>query len=103
MMGSAEEGNRSRSPSTLPLQMDLIYTLHARHVMEERGISSDWVERAVADPERRTQDPHDETVERFYIRVPERGGMVLRVVVNTTADPWRVVSTFFNRSMRGML
>ena len=45
--------------------MDLSYTLHARHVMEERGISSDWVERAVADPQRRTQDPHDETVERF--------------------------------------
>ncbi len=83
--------------------MFLTYTSHAKHVMEERGISSEWVERAVAEPERRTRDPHDETVERFYIRIPECGGRVLRVAVNTDADPWRVVSTFFDRSMRGEL
>ncbi|MYH97198.1 MAG: DUF4258 domain-containing protein [Acidimicrobiia bacterium] len=83
--------------------MLLTYTLHARHVMEERYISSEWVERAVATPERRTRDPHDESVERFYIRVPERDGRVLRVAVNTDADPWRVVSAFFDRSMRGEL
>ncbi len=83
--------------------MVLTYTLHARHVMEERGISSEWVERAVAEPERRMRDPHDETVERFYIRVPECDGRVLRVAVNTGTNPWRVVSTFFDRSMRGKL
>ncbi len=79
------------------------YTLHARHVMQERSISSEWVERAVAAPERRMPDPHDKAVERFYIRIPERGGRVLRVAVNTDARPWRVVSTFFDRSMRGEL
>ena len=83
--------------------MLLTYTLHARHVMEEREISSEWVERAVSAPERRTRDPHDEAVERFYVRVPERGGRVLRVVVNTDAHPWRVVSAFFDRSMKGEL
>ncbi|MYB09107.1 MAG: DUF4258 domain-containing protein [Acidimicrobiia bacterium] len=83
--------------------MHLIYSLHAQHVMAERGISSEWVERAVATPERRARDPHDEAVERFYIRVPERSGRVLRVAVNTDADPWRVVSAFFDRSMRGEL
>ena len=83
--------------------MPLAYTLHARHVMQERGISSEWVERAVAAPEQRTRDPNDEAVERFYVRVPERGGRVLRVAVNADARPWRVVSTFFDRSMRGEL
>ena len=83
--------------------MELTYTLHALHVMEERGIFSEWVERAVAAPERRMPDPHDEAVERFYIRIPERDGRVLRVAVNTDARPWRVVSTFFDRSMRGEL
>ncbi len=83
--------------------MLLTYTLHAQHVMEERGISSEWVERAVAAPERRIRDPYDETVERFFIRVPERGDRVLRVAVNTRVHPWRVVSTFFDRSMRGEL
>ena len=83
--------------------MQLTYTLHARQVMEERGILSEWVERAVAAPERRTRDPYDEAVERFYIRVPERDGRVLRVAVNTDSDRWRVVSTFFDRAMRGDL
>ena len=83
--------------------MVLTYTLHAQHVMEERGISTEWVERAVAEPERRMRDPHDEAVERFYIRVPECDGRVLRVAVNTVTNPWRVVSTFFDRSMRGKL
>lgn len=83
--------------------MQLAYTLHARQAMAERGIPSEWVERAVASPERRTRDPFDETVERFFLRVPERGSRVLRVAVNTDSDPWRVVSTFFDRSMRGEL
>ena len=83
--------------------MKLEYTLHALHVMEERGIPAEWVERVVTAPQQRTRDPHDESVERFFLRIPERGGKVLRVAVNTESDPWRVVSTFFDRSMRGQL
>ena len=83
--------------------MQLTYTLHALHVMAERGIPSEWVVRAVEAPDRRTRDPNDEAVERFYVRVPEHDSRVLRVAVNTDSDPWRVVSTFFDRSMRGEL
>ena len=83
--------------------MKLAYTRHARHVMDERGIAAEWVERAVASPLLRTRDPHDESVERFFVRIPEAGGKVLRVAVNTESTPWRVVSTFFDRSMRGEL
>ncbi len=32
-----------------------------------------------------------------------KGGRVLRVAVNTSVDPWRVVSVFFDRDMRGEL
>ncbi len=83
--------------------MQLTYTSHALDVMEQRGIRPEWVERAVAVPERQTRDPYDGAVERFFSRVPESGGRVLRVAVNTESDPWRVVSTFFDRSMRGGL
>ena len=81
--------------------MVLTYTLHALDVMERRGIRLEWVERAVAAPEQRTRDPYDGAVERFFSRVPERGGRVLRVAVNTESDLWRVVTVFFDRSMRG--
>lgn len=81
--------------------MELTFTLHARQVMAERSISHEWVERAVAGPDRRVQDPYDETVERFYLQIAERDGRILRVAVNTASEPWRVVSTFFDRSARG--
>jgi hypothetical protein len=43
------------------------------------------------------------TVERLYRKIPEFGGRVLRVAVNTTVEPNRVVSVFFNRQMKGKL
>ena len=84
-----------------PLKLD--YTRHAAHAMEERMILREWVESTVADPVLRNPDPNDPEVERFYRRIPERGGRALRVAVNTHVAPWRVVSVFFDRSMRGEL
>ena len=83
--------------------MTLEYTRHAAHAMEERKITKDWVETVVTEPSLRTPDPNDTEVERFFRRIPERGGRVLRVAVNTRVAPWRVVSVFFDRSMRGEL
>ena len=83
--------------------MPLEYTKHAAHAMAERAIPNDWVETAVAEPSLRTTDPNDPEVERFFRRIPEHGDRVLRVAVNTRVTPWRVVSVFFDRSMRGVL
>lgn len=79
----------------------LTYTSHALDVMERRGIRSEWVERAVTAPQRRIRDPHDWALERLFCRITESDGKVLRVVVNTESDPWRVVTAYFDRSMRG--
>lgn len=81
--------------------LTLEYTRHAVHVMEERVISREWVQLAVSEPGFRTADPSDPEVERFFRRIPERGSRVLRVAVNTRVAPWRVVSVFFDRGMRG--
>ena len=84
-----------------PLTLD--YTRHAVDVMEERLIPKEWVELAVKGPDSREPDSNDPEVERFFRRIPERGGRVLRVAVNTNVAPWRVVSVFFDRSRRGEL
>ena len=81
----------------------LEYTRHAAHAMDERMILRNWVESAVAEPTVRMPDPDDPEVERFFRRIPEHGDRVLRVAVNTRVAPWRVVSVFFDRSMRGEL
>lgn len=66
-------------------------------------IAIEWVERTVEEPDLRTSDPNDAEVERFFRRIPERDGRVLRVAVNTHVEPWRVVSVFFDRRVRGTL
>jgi hypothetical protein len=78
-------------------------TKHAKKALVEREIPVAWVERTLASPELRLPDPDDAAVERRYRKIPEFGGRVLRVAVNTTVEPNRVVSVFFDRKMKGKL
>jgi hypothetical protein len=48
-------------------------------------------------------DPDDASLERRYRPIPEYEGRVLRVVINLSVEPVRVVSVFFDRKMRGKL
>lgn len=79
------------------------YTAHALRVIKERKIHLEWIDRAVSEPDLRTDDPEDIEVERFYKRISEWNDRVLRVAVNTRINPWRVVSVFFDRGMRKRL
>lgn len=81
----------------------LEFSEHARFAASERGIGAEWVERVVKTPSLCLQDPRDPELERFYGPIPEFNNRVLRVVVNTKVAPWRVVSVFFDRSMKGKL
>ena len=78
-------------------------TKHAQKVLEERGIPVEWMELTLSAPELVAPDPNDPTVERRFRRIPEFGGRVLRVALNTTSEPNRVVSVFFDRQMKGKL
>ncbi|MBI4517206.1 MAG: DUF4258 domain-containing protein [Deltaproteobacteria bacterium] len=83
--------------------MTYTLTAHAKRVLAEREIRLDWLERTLNDPVLRRPDPDDTSIERLYRPIPEFGGRVLRVAVNSTVAPARVVSVFFDRSMRGKL
>ena len=78
--------------------MQFAYTVHARDMLNERGIPDSWVVRAVGSP-LRTED-HDDGTTHYLGNVPERGGRVLRVVVNTKVSPPIVVTVFFDRRLR---
>lgn len=80
--------------------MNYELTQHAREVLAERAIALEWVERALSKPAMTEPDPGDPAVQRFYCAIPEFGGRTLRVAVNTTVSPWRVVSVFFDRNKR---
>ena len=81
--------------------MKYALTDHARKVLEERQIPVEWLERTLDDPALSEGDSSDESLERRYRAIAEADGRVLRVVINTSVEPIRVVSVFFDRRMRG--
>ena len=70
----------------------LMYTEHALNAMAEREISQDSVGQTVAAPDLRAPNPNDPNSEFFFRRARGQGDRVLRVVVNTNAAPWRVIT-----------
>jgi len=83
--------------------MKILLTKHAEHVIRMREIDVQWVMETINNPDLRTEDPHDDQLERFFRRIPERESRVLRVVANTKLEPWKIISVFFDRRMRGKL
>jgi len=84
--------------------MNYALSKHAKKVLAEREIQLEWLERTLREPVLRRPDPDDSSLERrYWWAIPEFEGRVLRVLVNVAIEPVRVVSVFFDRSMRGKL
>ena len=77
--------------------MKYILTQHARDALEKRGISSEWMERALFSPEWTEPDKIDAEIEHRLAGIPEFEGRILRVVVKVAEDPPRVVTVYFDR------
>ncbi len=80
-----------------------VLTAHAAKVITERGIPLAWVERVLASPARVENDRRDPTLRHALVRIPEHGDRVLRVIYKGTAQPWEVVTAYFDRTQRGRL
>src|SRR5437867_4219289 len=57
------------------------------------------VERTLEEPELTLPGPNDATVERYFRRSPEFGGRVLRVAVNRTVEPKRILRSHNERQI----
>ena len=81
------------------------YTLteHAKEAMAKRRIAAEWLERTLANPQRVETDVKDAALEHRLALIPEHGNRVLRVIVNTSLTPLRVVTLYFDRNMKGKL
>lgn len=76
---------------------------HAVDVIRERNIPIEFIEKVIENPELKESDTHDVELEHYLSRIQEYDNRVLRVIVNTFNDPKRVVTAFFDRTMRGKL
>jgi hypothetical protein len=83
--------------------MNYELTEHARDALQERRIPVEWMERVIANPALVKSGVEDATVESRFSKIPEHGDRVLRVVINKTVVPERVVSVYFDRTMKGKL
>lgn len=80
-------------------RMELDLTERAQAVIAARAIASDWMERAVQS--RHAVEGHTDATSGFLMPTPERHGSVLGVVIDPRANPWRVVTAYLDRRMRG--
>jgi hypothetical protein len=67
-------------------------------MLAERNIAEEWVERTIAAPDE-IQEP-EVGVRHYMKRIPEHGERWLRVVVNTTVEPPRGITAFFDRRLK---
>ncbi|MBE9146756.1 DUF4258 domain-containing protein [Planktothrix mougeotii LEGE 06226] len=66
--------------------------------MQERAIPEEWVISAINEPD--FCEEHSDNTTHYIKSIPEFGGRFLRVVVNSTVTPNRVVTVFFDRRLR---
>jgi uncharacterized DUF497 family protein len=83
--------------------MNYILTQHARDAMAKRGVTVEWLERTLTCAQRIEPDSTDASLEHRLAVIPEHGNRVLRAIVNTAVNPFRIVTMFFDRKMKGKL
>ena len=84
--------------------MDYELTEHARESLQKRAnIRLEWLEQAMVAPHRVEQDRIDPSLVHYLFRVDEFDGRVLRVVLNENVKPPRIITVFFDRSLRGLI
>ena len=66
--------------------------------MHERMIKEDWVLDTVTSPDR--SEVRQEEEKHYLKRIPEAGDKTLRVIVNPSASPPRVITVFFDRRVQ---
>lgn len=77
---------------------DFELTAHARSMLAERSISEEWLWATLHEPDAVIEA---EPGKQYYIKaVPENQNRILRVVVNSRTNPNRVVTLYFDRTLR---
>lgn len=78
-------------------------TKHAFDVLKERNIPEEYISRVLENPGLRMDDRDDPELEHYLAMIVEKGDRILRVIVTKNSSPLRIVTAFFDRSMRGKL
>jgi hypothetical protein len=83
-----------------PVNAVIRLTSHAERELRRRAIEPDWVEAAIAAPDRTEADPRDPSLTRSFKAVAAFANRVLRVVHRPDGDDILVVTAHFDRGAR---
>ena len=83
--------------------IDHVLTKHAETVIKERGIRLDWLERILRNPDRQTVDTSDPELKHAIGPIAENGDRILRVIYNDNVKPLRIITAYFDRTLRNKL
>jgi Domain of unknown function (DUF4258) len=76
---------------------------HALIRMRERKIETAWLEQTIACPQQTEPDEDDPGMEHRLAAIAEKGYRVLHVVCDPRANPLKIVTVHFDRSMKEKL
>ena len=83
--------------------MEFELSKHATESLLERQIQLKWIEKAFSQPQRVESDRLDINLEHRLLRIEEFDGRVLRVIINKSLTPPRIVTAYFDRGLRNRL
>jgi len=66
-------------------------------MLNERGIKRSWVDRAIGNPYDVFE--RDDGTKHFIVQIPEFGNRWLRVILNVSVSPERLITAFFDRRL----
>lgn len=76
---------------------EYIFSEHAHDMLLERKIREKWVKLTLTDPDD-SKEPDDGTI--HYIKcIKEYNNRYLRVIVNPSSEPVKIVTLFFDRRL----
>lgn len=79
------------------------FTRHARDALRKREILEEWVQRVLQQPQKIEADRLDPSLEHRMLPIVEKEDRVLRIIVNRTVSPERIITAYFDRKLKGKL
>jgi hypothetical protein len=83
--------------------IEFILTTHANKVVVEREIKHEWIQRILTNPMKIEVDENDLEVFHALGQIPENDNRVLRVVFTKNGNMFKIITTYFDRTMRNRL
>lgn len=83
--------------------MDYILSRHARERVTQRNIQMEWITRTLENPAKIEHDEEETYRLHAFLPISEFNNNVLHVIYDSSVEPAKVITAYFDRLMKGKL